>query len=141
MIFKWYIIGDGEDKEKLLKLVKENGLEDIFILLGARDNPYPYMKNANLFVLQSYYEGRPLVVDEAMIVGTPVLITNYSSSNEQVSDGVYGYIVKNEEIDIYLKLKDIIKNPEQLNVLRRNLEDKDWHKLEDCSVFISAMKG
>ena len=46
--FKWYAIGDGQDKEQIEMLIKENKVEDVFILLGSRDNPYPYMKKCNI---------------------------------------------------------------------------------------------
>ena len=138
--FRWYVVGDGEDKEMLSHLISRNGLDDIFVLLGARDNPYPYMKKANIFVLQSYYEGRPIVVDEAIIIGTPVMVTNYTSANEQVNNGLYGLVVKNQKQDIFLKLKDIIENPKQLDPYKEILKNEKWDKMEDCAAFLTAIK-
>ncbi len=135
--FTWYIVGDGPDKDQLKELVKRYDLLESVILLGAKSNPYPYMKLADLFVLQSYYEGKPVVVDEAMIVGTPVLVTRYSSAEEQVRNKVTGYIVENNTKDIYEKLKEIMLNPKQLTGIRENLNNLEW----DNSSTLEALKG
>lgn len=72
---KWYIIGNGpEDEVKRLKtVIQESQLDDKCILLGAKDNPYPYIKRANLFVLTSRYESYPTVINEALVLDTPVI--------------------------------------------------------------------
>jgi glycosyltransferase involved in cell wall biosynthesis len=135
--FTWYIVGDGPDKAQLKELVRRYDLLESVILLGAKSNPYPYMKRADLFVLQSYYEGKPVVVDEAMIVGTPVLVTKYSSAEEQVRNNVTGYIVENNTKDIYKKLKEIMLNPKQLAEIRENLKNLEW----DNSSTLEALEG
>lgn len=66
---KWYIVGYGPDEELIRNLIKENNLEDSFILLGKKVNPYPYMKDCDLYVQPSRYEGRAVTVTEAQILG------------------------------------------------------------------------
>lgn len=87
-----YIIGDGPLKEKLNNKIKEKQLEKTFTLLGAKVNPYPYMKNANAFVLFSYFEGYPMVIEEAKILNKYIVITN-TSAREALTD-----YTKNSEI-------------------------------------------
>lgn len=89
---KWYVIGYGGDEEMLKQLIKAEGLEEYFILLGKQTNPYPYMKACDLYVQPSRYEGKAVTVSEAQILGRPVLITNYPTAKSQVKDGVNGYI-------------------------------------------------
>ena len=91
---KWFIVGYGGDEELYKALIKENGLEESFILLGKKTNPYPYMKNADIYAQPSRYEGKAVTVSEAQILGKPVMLTNYTTAHSQVKDGVDGYITE-----------------------------------------------
>lgn len=90
---KWYIIGQGALKDELEEQIKELGIEDNFILLGLRSNPYPYIKRADIIAQTSLMEGKSIVLDEAKILNKPILATNYSSVADQVDDGRTGIIV------------------------------------------------
>ena len=63
-------------------------------------NPYPYIKAADLMCMPSRYEGKPMVVTESMILGTPPVVTEYLSSHEQIKNGVEGIIVNNDDTSI-----------------------------------------
>lgn len=89
---KWYVVGYGGDEEMIRKIIMENNLEDSFILLGKKINPYPYMKAADIYVQPSRYEGKAVTVGEAQILGKPVLITNYTTAKSQVRENIDGYI-------------------------------------------------
>lgn len=108
---KWHIIGYGSDEAMLRELIKENHLEDSFILHGKKINPYPYMKAADLYVQPSRYEGKAVTVTEAKILGKPVLITNYDTAHSQLEHEVDGYItdlsidgIVNGVITLYLNI-------------------------------------
>ncbi|MDT8861099.1 glycosyltransferase [Alkalihalobacillus sp. MEB130] len=88
----WYVVGYGGDEEMIRGLIEKNGLEDHFILLGKQINPYPFMKEADLYVQPSRYEGKAVTVGEAQILSKPVLITNYTTANSQVRNGFDGCI-------------------------------------------------
>ncbi|MUV36910.1 hypothetical protein JNUCC1_00714 [Lentibacillus sp. JNUCC-1] len=88
----WYVVGYGGDEEQLKTMIRDNRLDDAFILLGKQVNPYPYMKAADLYVQPSRYEGKAVTVGEAQILGKPVLITNYPTASSQIEDGVDGVI-------------------------------------------------
>ena len=103
----FYIIGDGPEKEKLQKLIKEYNVEDTFFLLGKKENPYPYIKNADYFCLLSEFEGYGMVLEEAKILNKPIIITN-TAAREAVENYSKSLIVENNEQSIYLELKDII---------------------------------
>ena len=119
--FKWYLIGEGEDRQVLTELIHVLELEEEVILLGHQDNPYRYVKAADLFVLQSYYEGRPMVVDEAMILGVPVLVSDYGAAREQVPMD-YGMVVDNNESAILLGLKRVLSDKKLMKEYRENLK-------------------
>lgn len=89
---KWYVVGYGGDEEMIRKLIKENNLEESFILLGKKINPYPYMKACDLYVQPSRYEGKAVTVTEARVLGKPTLITNYPTAKSQLIDGFDGNI-------------------------------------------------
>ena len=90
---KWYIIGYGGSDEYIRRAIIDEGMEEHVILLGKRENPYPYIKACDWYVQPSRYEGKSVVVREAQILGVPVIITDYPTSSSQVKDGVDGIIV------------------------------------------------
>ena len=106
---KFYIIGDGPEREKLEKLIKDEHLQETFFLLGAKENPYPYIKQANMFCLLSKFEGYGMALEEAKILNKPIIITN-TAAREAVENYKNAVIVENDEHEIYNKLKYIIEN-------------------------------
>ena len=118
--------------------ITANDIQNVH-LVGNRENPYPYMKKADLFALQSNYEGRPVVVDEAIIIGTPVLVTNFESAKEQVKEE-YGYVIEMDEEKIYNKIKDIITNPEQLEEKKKYLKEMDMRRYENVDKMLEMIK-
>ena len=111
--FTWYIIGGGADERELRRNIVTNNLQNYLILLGEKSNPYPYIARANLFVLASRNEGKPIVVSEAKILGVPILVTAYPSAQRQL-EGAKGWVVENSEEGLLQKLREIlqIKEPE-----------------------------
>ncbi|MFA5603433.1 MAG: glycosyltransferase [Bacilli bacterium] len=79
---KMYILGDGQQRKKLEKLIKKNNLEDSFILLGRRKDVYPILKQADLFVSSSYYEGFGVVLLESLSLGVPILVPRISGVSD-----------------------------------------------------------
>lgn len=108
---RWYIIGDGEDRGKIEKFIENNELMDNVILLGLKDNPYPYIKSCDLFFLPSFYEGFPTVTIEAKILNKPVLATDVCGIREQIKDREQGVIVENSTSGIYKGLRLFLDNP------------------------------
>ena len=127
----WYIIGDGEDYISLSEIIKQEGLEQYVHLLGAIDNPLPYVKAADLFFLPSRFEGKPMAVTEAFLCGIPVLVTNYASAKEQVKCGFDGLVVDNSEQGIYAGLFELITNPAKLQNFRDNVLGSNYSNVEE----------
>ena len=90
---KWYIIGFGTDEPLIRQKIIEAGMQDHVIILGKKENPYPYIKACDIYVQPSRYEGKSVTVREAQMLCKPVVVTNYSTANSQVLDGVDGVIV------------------------------------------------
>lgn len=104
---KFYIVGDGPLKENLQKQIVEAELIDTFYLLGAKKNPYPYIKNADYFCLLSYYEGYGMVIDEAKILEKNIIITK-TAAVESIEKYKNAEILENSEDGIYEGLKKIL---------------------------------
>lgn len=122
--FQWYVVGDGGDRRKIEELIKKRNVQSCLTLLGGKENPYPYIKFADVFILTSQYEGRPIAVDEALILGCPVIVTNYASAKEQV-DPRWGAIVENDD-------KKCID--EMVQLLSSNKIVKWKEKIIDCDL-------
>ena len=116
--FKWFLIGDGVEKELITEL-KIKSLVDEFIIMGEINNPYPYLSSADLFVSLSYSEACPYVINEAKILHVPIVATTFGSINEFLVDGDGCVITDIESIasviariitdkDYYQKLKESI---------------------------------
>ncbi len=107
--FCWHILGDGAERAAIEKCIEENKMQDYVILYGNQTNPYPFMKQADLFFLCSYHESFGIVLVESNIVGTPVLSTETVSSEEIIGNN--GFICGNNELSMYDKLKNLLGNP------------------------------
>ena len=78
----WYLIGYGGDEMLIRQKIAEAGMQDRVIILGKKDNPYPYMRACDLYVQPSRYEGKAVTVREAQLLGKPVVITDYATSGQ-----------------------------------------------------------
>lgn len=117
----WFIAGDGPEKENVENAIKQNGLENQIVLIGNQNNPYPYMKNADLLMNVSYNEAAPMVYFEAKALGVPVFATETSSSRELLDDGVNSFICENSEKGLLEVFSDIAENKEKVTAARQNL--------------------
>jgi glycosyltransferase involved in cell wall biosynthesis len=123
LVFKWYIIGDGIERQYLEKKIIEYQLEDYFILLGLRANPYPYLKQSFLYVQPSRYEGKSIAIDEAKILQKPIITTNYPTAKDQISDGVDGIICEINPIEIAQQILYLKENKNLMEKLTLNLKE------------------
>ena len=123
---KWYVVGYGGDEQLLKGLIAENNLEDSFILLGKKTNPYPYMKCCDLYVQPSRYEGKAVTVTEAQILGKPVMITNYKTAKSQLKDGIDGYIAELSIEGIADGIEKLYNDTELRKQLEENCKNKDY---------------
>lgn len=123
----WYIIGPTiwqSELDKLLYEIKKYDVEDNIHLLGQKDNPYPYIKNANLLVNTSVSEACPYVVNEAKVLGIPVVCTDFGSAKQFIRNGIDGFSVPLEKMaDTITKL---IINTQSYNSIKENLVDFEY---------------
>lgn len=106
------IIGDGEQKNELVKMINNYNLAAYITLTGFVTNPYKYMNNADLFVCSSISEGFSLAIIEAMILGLPILSTDCQGPTEILENGKYGMVVANNRHALLKGLTEMIENHE-----------------------------
>ena len=123
---KWYLIGYGPDENMLKDLIKENSLEENFIILGKKTNPYPYMKACDLYVQPSRYEGKAVTVTEAQILSKAVMITNYTTAKSQINDKIDGHICENSIKDIAKDILYLYDNKNVRDKLSNNCKNTNY---------------
>ena len=119
--FVWHVLGTGYEYDDIVKKIHALGLKDCVSLDGVTENPYKYMKNCDLFVLPSGWEGFPTVTVEAKVLGCAVLATDVSGIREQLVHGETGWICENSEEGIYEGVKRVMDD----SVLYRQLRSAD----------------
>ena len=123
---KWYLIGYGGDEELIRQKILEAGMEEHVILLGKKENPYPYIKACDLYVQPSRYEGKCVTVREAQMLGKPVVITRYATAASQLEDGIDGIIVPMDNEGCTEGIADLLRNPEQMERLSACCQQRDY---------------
>ena len=137
---KWYVVGYGGDEEMIRSLIKENNLEDSFILLGKKINPYPYMKVCDVYVQPSRYEGKAVTVVEAQILSKPVLITNYPTAKSQVKEGYDGVICDLSVEGIANAVESLINSKQTLKELSQNCMKNNYSNKDELEKLYNLYK-
>ncbi|QOW10897.1 glycosyltransferase [Kaistella flava (ex Peng et al. 2021)] len=120
---KVLILGNGYDFENIKKLKDELGVSKTATLLGFTDNPYPYFKKVDFYILSSRYEGFPTVLFEAITLKKKIIATDVSGVREMLEEGKLGLITENSEDGIYEGMKKALENPESFEKYEQNLKD------------------
>lgn len=97
---RWYVLGEGDERTRLEACIREQGLEEDFLLPGTVSNPYPYFAQADIYVHATRYEGKSIAIQEAQILGCAVLVSDCSGNREQVEDGVDGLLCEFAEASV-----------------------------------------
>ena len=123
---KWYLIGFGTDELLIKQRIEENGMQDYVIILGEKNNPYPYIDACDLYVQPSRYEGKCVSVIEAQILRKPVVITKYATSASQLEDGIDGIIVPMNNQKCAEGIIQLLNNKNKMSSLSRSCGLKDY---------------
>lgn len=138
---KWYIIGFGPDEELIKKKIAEAGMQDRVILLGKKANPYPYFKACDFYIQPSRYEGNAVTVNEALILGKKVAITNYATAESQIDNGTNGVIVPLENEKCAEGLKAFIKDKELQKRIEENIKISDFSNSDGFKKIVEITEG
>ena len=122
--FRWYCVGWGE-VEKIKELIKKYDVEDCFILLGSSKNPYNYMKNCDIYVQPSRYEGYVTTITEAKCFERPIVATNIEGIKEQIVNEKTGILVECSVDELYRGVKKLLDDESLRNKLSVNLSKEN----------------
>lgn len=123
---KWYLIGDGELRQEIIKKISEEHVENHVILLGNKNNPYPYIKDCDIYVQTSFVEGWGLTVSEAKVLHKPIVTTEAGVMSEQIENNINGIIVYEPTPTALVKeILKLIEKPELRLKFLEKLQEED----------------
>lgn len=133
---KWYIIGYGsaEIEQEVQENAKQEGVSDRVMLLGKKENPYPYIRACDVYVQPSRYEGKSITVREAQILCKPVIVTNYPTASSQIQSGLDGVIVPLEVDACAREMADFIRDKEWQARMAEYLGTHDYGNEEEIEI-------
>lgn len=121
---KWYCIGEGPEKSNYMKNIKELNIINDYILLGSKLNPYPFMKNCDIYVQPSKHEGYCITLGEARCFDNPIVTTNFTGANEQINNETTGLVCDISEDGIYNSIKRLLDDEELYITIKNNLSNE-----------------
>lgn len=137
--FKWYVIGDGQERNRIEQIIKENKLENVFVLLGLKENPYSYIKAATCYVQPSIYEGKSIAIDEAKILGKPIVITNFPTAKDQIQHEHNGLISEMNSIALANMIFNLLNDVQLQQHLIVNLNKSEYGTLSEIEKFYQLL--
>lgn len=137
---KWYIIGFGGEEVLIRQKIKEFDMEQHVIILGKKENPYPYIQACDIYVQPSRYEGKAVAVREAQILNKPVVITDFETSKSQLTDGLDGVIVPMDNEGCSDGICNLIKDKELQQRLIENTKITDYTNKQELEKIYALLE-
>ncbi len=131
---RWYVIGYGPDEPLIRQKINEAGMEEDVVLLGKKTNPYPYMKECDIYVQPSRYEGNCVAVREAQILCKTVIITNYATAQSQIKNGEDGIIVPLDNDKCAEGISRLLLDQNHQRNIKNFLNSHDYGNEDDVNV-------
>ena len=136
---RWYLIGVGTLESELRKQAQSLGVQDRFIFLGEQSNPYPYIRACDIYVQTSQFEGKSIAIDEAKCLAKPIVVTNFETVYDQITDGVNGMITEMEPQAIAEHIAALIDDPLRRQTLSDALQQEKVGNEEDIQIFYDML--
>jgi glycosyltransferase involved in cell wall biosynthesis len=137
---KWYVIGDGVEKSALKDQISKLGLENHFILLGMKLNPYPYLKDCNIYAQTSRHEGYCTTLEEARCLHKPIVSTKVAGVDEQLKKGITGMIVEFDENEFYDAIVKLLEDEALRNRFSNNLKKVKVDTVSEIDKFLKLVE-
>ena len=134
-------MGFGGDEALIRRKIADAGMQEHVVVLGKKENPYPYIAACDLYVQPSRYEGKCVSVIEAQILHKPVVITNYATSPSQLKDGYDGVIVPMDNEGCAAGIAAVIRNGELRKMLSENTKKQDYTNAAEIEKLYELIEG
>jgi glycosyltransferase involved in cell wall biosynthesis len=139
--FEIFILGEGELRNEYENLINELDISDSVHLLGNKENPFPYLLNADCFVLSSKYEGAPTVVYESLLLKLPVITTEVSGVKEQLKTNEYGVITDNSTESLLDGMRLVLDDTRILEQVKNALQNYEGTNQKTFNEFDMLIRG
>jgi glycosyltransferase involved in cell wall biosynthesis len=137
--FKWYVLGKGPLEEEIRQYVVTHGLTDHFILLGVKANPYPYIKQSDIYVQTSKFEGFGLAIAEARMLNVPVVTTNFDAVYNQMIQNKNGLVVNMDSESVAAGIINLINNHNLRTEITEYLKFEKKGNVEEIEKFYNLV--
>lgn len=138
---RWYVLGEGDQRKKLQEQIDTLGLTEDFILYGAVNNPYPFMKQADIYVHASRFEGKSIAIQEAQILGKPMVVSDCSGNREQVRHGKDGLMCGLTPESLAENIMLLLEDEALRGKLGAAAAKKNADAAEEIQKLLSILKG
>ena len=137
--FCWIIIGNGPEHDNLQKLIDKYSLNDCVILHGYENNPFPYFRQADLYVQTSKAEGYCTTITEATVLGKAVVTTDVTGVHEQLCNGKGGIIVKKDYMEVAKAIKELMHDDKRRKQCEKFNVSRDYNYKEENVRFLNTI--
>lgn len=141
MDFKWYFLGHNTKDYDYEGIIRQKQLVKYVVLLGIKANPYPYMKNACIVVHPSQFEGKSIALDEAKILGKPVVVTNFSTVNDQFENGKNATICEMNEHALADAIEELLGDEKLKNRYMESLKKQSYNNTSEIEKLYKLITG
>lgn len=136
---RWYVVGEGDLRGSLEKQIASLDLQKDFVLLGAKANPYPFYRQADIYAHLTRFEGKSIAIQEAQILGKPIVASDCSGNHEQIENGVDGILCELEPEAMKDAIIRFIENPELSKICAANAQKRQNIYADDINMLLSLV--
>ena len=136
---RWYVLGEGALREQLERQIQKLGLEKEFHLLGVKANPFPYYRGCDLYVHATGYEGKSIAIQEAQILGKPILATDCSGNREQIEPDVDGRLCRLDSQSVSDEILWMIAHPDRCKAYGQRARQKSLDSSAGVDAFFALL--
>ena len=136
---RWYVLGEGALWKQLERQIRHLGIENEFHLLGVKENPYPYVRECDLYVHATGFEGKSIAIQEAQVLGKPILAADCSGNREQIQQNVDGRLCPLDPESVCQEILWMIAHPEQCRAYGARAQQKTLYSTRGFDEFLGLM--
>lgn len=137
---RWYVLGEGSEREMLEKKIAQLGLQKDFLLLGAVENPYPYYVQTDIYVHATRFEGKSIAIQEAQILGCPVIASDCNGNREQIENGIDGILCSLTPEAIADSIKELIADPKKREKYAKRAQNRNTQNKDELDLLLKMTK-
>lgn len=137
---RWYILGEGSERPALEKKVKELGLEKEFLMLGAASDPFPYYKQADIYVHATRFEGKSIAIQEAQTLGCAIIASDCNGNREQIVQGKDGLLCQLDPESIAEAVISLVEDRDKRIRLENAAKEKDIVHKGEIKLLLELMQ-